>query len=150
MLKRIQISIKYEVNLFNGRGFVRIIFVSILFLMAWSNLWAKKNRRPHESAMISQKQKRGPFKNSLGLRYLPHHLRYWEKYFAKKRRAKFIRFLKNGARFKTIIEGIFQKNGLPQQPKQRRSGWPLAVYQRHGKTIWAQDWPICGWKKKHI
>ncbi|TDJ06041.1 MAG: lytic transglycosylase, partial [Deltaproteobacteria bacterium] len=53
--------------------------------------------------------------NLLGLRYYQGHYKYWKKYFSTKRKKGFLRFLRNGARFKNIIENIFQVNGLPKE-----------------------------------
>jgi len=89
------------------------LIVIFLLLTGCSSVKASKKLKPKPKQKITKTSKRAS--NPLGLRYYNQHYKHWQKYFLTKRKEGFKRFLRNGARFKTIVENIFKVNGLPKE-----------------------------------
>jgi membrane-bound lytic murein transglycosylase D len=49
------------------------------------------------------------------LEYLPSHYSQWVEYFSIKDKARFLRFLANANKYRTVIENIFEEHGLPKE-----------------------------------
>lgn len=90
---------------------MRINLLVIFFLLVGcSSVKAHKKLKP-----VTKTRSQGKPTNPLGLRYYNNHYNHWKKYFSTKRKKAFLRYLKNGARFKSIVENIFKINGLPKE-----------------------------------
>lgn len=50
----------------------------------------------------------------LTLDYKRKHFNFWVNYFQKREKARFLRHIKNGERFKEVVQQIFEEEGLPK------------------------------------
>lgn len=50
----------------------------------------------------------------LSLDYKKKHFKFWVNYFQKREKARFLRHIKNGERFKDLVERVFEEEGLPK------------------------------------
>lgn len=50
----------------------------------------------------------------LSLDYKKKHFNFWVNYFQKREKARFLRHIKNGERFKSVVQQIFEEEGLPK------------------------------------
>lgn len=53
-------------------------------------------------------------KSDLHLTYIPKYYKFWMKYFTKRDKARFMRHMKNGEKFRELIQSVFRKHGLPE------------------------------------
>lgn len=68
----------------------------------------KKNEENEEKDIIVEDEP------SFALDYKKKHFDFWVKYFQKRERARFLRHIKNGERFKSVVEKVFEEEGLPK------------------------------------
>ncbi len=52
---------------------------------------------------------------SFTLDYKKKHFDFWVKYFEKRENARFLRHIKNGERFKSVVDKVFEEEGLPKE-----------------------------------
>ncbi|RLA63563.1 MAG: hypothetical protein DRQ88_01655 [Epsilonproteobacteria bacterium] len=93
---------------------MRLNLLIIFFLLIGCSS-VKAHKKSNKVKPVTKTRSLKAKSNSLGLRYHKHHYNYWKNYFLTKRKKGFLRFLKNGARFKSIVENIFKMNGLPKE-----------------------------------
>ena len=53
-------------------------------------------------------------KRDLVLQYKQKHYKHWLKYFAGKNKKRFLRQLRNGDKYREIVQSVFKKHGLPE------------------------------------
>ncbi len=51
---------------------------------------------------------------TFSLDYKKKHFDFWVNYFQKREKARFLRHIKNGERFKNVVEKVFEEEGLPK------------------------------------
>jgi membrane-bound lytic murein transglycosylase D len=95
--------------------FMRVNLLVIFFLLLGCSSVSAHKRSRKTKPIVKTEKKSEKKSNSLGLRYYKKHYKNWKKYFSTKRKKGFLRFLKNGARYKDIVENIMQVNGLPKE-----------------------------------
>ena len=104
--------------------------VHILILISW--VWAScaHHGAVHTKPLPAEKEETAPFRladkkfeailkpsknrKELSLRYKKKHYDHWLKYFSGKNKKRFLRQLKNGDKYRNIIQAVFQKHGLPE------------------------------------
>ena len=109
------------------------LHIVILFLicLAWSScshrsvvptnsLPIEKNNNEAVPYSFSDKKSDTNLKTSkrddkpMSLRYKKKHYKFWLKYFSGKNKKRFLRQLKNGDKYRDIVQAVFQKHDLPQ------------------------------------
>lgn len=102
-----------------------LLFIMTLQSCAHSEIKIIKPKREspvpqkNKTNKITQKariQKTAPKRTSRFLRKIHgHKMRFWVKYFTQRDRQRFKRYLKNGARYKKMVQSIFKSYGLPTE-----------------------------------
>ena len=93
------------------------IHLFVLFFLMSCSSKAMTTAQPKKligSVKVLKPTKRSPFSSELKLRYTPRLYRYWMNYFQKKQKARFIRHVNNGLKYKKIVSRILRNHGLPQ------------------------------------
>lgn len=53
-------------------------------------------------------------KSDLHLTYIPKLYNFWIKYFSKREKKRFLRHMRNGEKYRSLIQKVFRKHGLPE------------------------------------
>jgi len=72
-----------------------------------------KQARRKISSLKSQKDETLDRRDDLSLDYSQKHYNFWLKYFSKRENARFLRHMKNGEKFRSVVYKTFESHGLP-------------------------------------
>ncbi len=67
-----------------------------------------------ESEEVADAQKESTEAPEFQLDYKKKHFDFWVSYFTKREKARFLRHVQNGERFKSVVEQVFEEEGLPK------------------------------------
>ncbi len=67
--------------------------------------------KEEDVSVAQEAQEEGP---AFTLDYKKKHFKFWVNYFENRENARFLRHIKNGERFKTVVQKVFEEEGLPK------------------------------------
>ncbi len=65
------------------------------------------------SSLTLQKDETLDRRDDLSLDYSEKHYKFWLNYFSKRENARFLRHMKNGEKFRSVVYDVFESHGLP-------------------------------------
>lgn len=76
--------------------------------------WIEEREEDSVSNRMAQREQSGRPQTDLPLEYHENLYNFWNNYFTQRDKARFIRHLENGERFRPLIQSIFREYGLPE------------------------------------